>query len=152
MIRCQTSIRSLIAAAAIMVAGVPVAAQKTPPSCVQIEVSPQKPLESGCVTLDQWNNDPETKGQVPPGWELVKDKPSESWLTGPEKFWLTFAAAWLTHVIWALATMSSSTAATWGQIIVGIGAAVVFPIGALHGVVIWVRLLWGGYRYAVPAG
>lgn len=51
--------------------------------------------------------------------------------------WFTAAAAYLTHLVWAVSTLMSEHAATAGQIVLSIAGTLLPPLGLLHGVVLW---------------
>lgn len=51
-----------------------------------------------------------------------------------------FGGAWLTHVIWIIKTLSSDIGATMGQIVLGLLGSFVFPIGIIHGFLLWFGL------------
>lgn len=46
-------------------------------------------------------------------------------------------AAWVTHVIWIIQTLSSGIEATAGQMVLGALGAFMPPIGVIHGFMIW---------------
>lgn len=45
--------------------------------------------------------------------------------------------AWATHIVWIIGVLASSVGATAGQIILGILGSILFPIGIIHGIMIW---------------
>lgn len=47
-------------------------------------------------------------------------------------------SAWLTHVVWLIGKLASDAGATDGQIVLGLIAAFVPPIGAFHGFLLWI--------------
>lgn len=49
---------------------------------------------------------------------------------------LACLAAWITHIVWVIATLSSE-AWTWGQIAIGAFGAFMPPVGVIHGFMIW---------------
>ena len=48
----------------------------------------------------------------------------------------TCIAAWATHIIWIIASLSSD-AWTWGHIALGAFGAFMPPVGVVHGFMIW---------------
>lgn len=46
-------------------------------------------------------------------------------------------AAWLTHIVWMIQTLMSPAGVTFGQIILGLLGLSIPPIGALHGLILW---------------
>lgn len=50
---------------------------------------------------------------------------------------LALLAAWATHIIWTISTLSSETPATFGQMALAAIGAFMPPIGVVHGVMIW---------------
>lgn len=56
---------------------------------------------------------------------------------------VTAFLAWTTHIGWVVVKLSSDGGVTGGQIALGLIGAVVFPIGIVHGYIIWVvALIW----------
>lgn len=50
----------------------------------------------------------------------------------------TGIAAWVTHVIWIIMTLASSTPpATVGQMVLGALGVFIPPVGVIHGFMIW---------------
>lgn len=47
------------------------------------------------------------------------------------------AAAYLTHLIWAVHALASDHAATAGQIVLSVAGTFLPPIGVMHGLVLW---------------
>jgi len=51
---------------------------------------------------------------------------------------ITGFAAWVTHVIWIIMTLASSTPpATVGQMVLGALGVFIPPVGVIHGILIW---------------
>ena len=49
-------------------------------------------------------------------------------------------AAWVTHIVWIISTLASSAGATVGQMVLGGIGAFMPPVGAVHGVMIWLGI------------
>jgi len=47
------------------------------------------------------------------------------------------AAAWITHVVWIVKALASSSGATMGQMVLGGLGAFMPPIGVVHGIILW---------------
>lgn len=52
-------------------------------------------------------------------------------------FFLSVAAAWVTHIVWIIKALSSDAGATAGQIVLGVLGAFIPPIGVIHGLILW---------------
>lgn len=52
-------------------------------------------------------------------------------------FWFALIAAWVTHVIWIIATLASDFGATAGQMVLGAIGTFMPPVGVIHGLMIW---------------
>ena len=46
-------------------------------------------------------------------------------------------AAWATHIIWIISALASDAGATVGQMVLGGIGAFMPPVGAIHGLMIW---------------
>lgn len=53
-------------------------------------------------------------------------------------FFLTLVAAWLTHVVWWIKLVMAEELDTWGEWLLAIFGTIAYPIGCIHGVVLWV--------------
>lgn len=58
----------------------------------------------------------------------------------PFAFFVAAAAAWITHVVWIISQLASDFGATAGQVILGAIGAFMPPVGAIHGVMIWLGM------------
>jgi len=52
-------------------------------------------------------------------------------------FVLAVLAAWITHVVWVIQTLTSDAGATVGQMVLGAIGVFIPPVGVIHGVMIW---------------
>lgn len=49
-------------------------------------------------------------------------------------------AAWVTHVVWIISQLASDFGATGGQMLLGAIGAFMPPVGAIHGLMIWLGM------------
>lgn len=54
-------------------------------------------------------------------------------------FLITMIGAWATHVIWIIDKLQSDAGTTAGQMLLGILGSVIFPVGCIHGVMLWIQ-------------
>jgi hypothetical protein len=50
---------------------------------------------------------------------------------------ITILAGWVTHILWAISTLTSSIPATGGQIAFSVIGALAAPVGTIHGFLLW---------------
>jgi len=58
-------------------------------------------------------------------------------------FVLACIAGWITHVIWIITVLASTAGATLGQVALGFLGAFTFPVGIIHGWILWFQFLAG---------
>ena len=63
-------------------------------------------------------------------------------ITGLITFLVSFLAAYITHLVWVINTLSSAVVITFGQFVLSMFGVFIPPIGALHGVIIWLSALF----------
>ena len=67
----------------------------------------------------------------------MKNDMSLSAAFGVLGFILASFAAYLTHIVWVISTLTGEAAVTTAQIVMSLLGTFVAPVGVIHGVMIW---------------